>query len=477
MLDDEDLARTIHLHLQSLGPYIRAQDIVDFVKLPENMAKFKLKKSISLATAQRWMKKLGYRWTTTPTGQYVDGHERSDVVNYRQKVFLPRWMSIEERTRKWTADFADEDAGEQPQNLRTVVWFHDESTFYANDRRKLRWVHKNEKAVPRAKGEGASLMVTDFVSADYGWLRSLDKTKEARVIFKAGINREGYFTNEDILKQSTTAMDILAEYYPHEDHRFVFDNASTHLMRSGTALSARRMPKGTKAVGEFWGADLPVLDSDGKQVYQRDNTGKLTRKPLKNKVPMDDAQFKDGSPQKLYYPDDHSTHPGCFKGMAVLLAERGLVEESKLRYECPGFKCKPGATSCCCRRTLYSQPDFVAVESLLEAHCRSRNFGVLFLPKFHCELNFIEQCWGYSKRKYREFPASSKEADLEKNLLDALGMVSLVSMRKYACRAQWFMHAYHEGLDGKDAAWACKKYRGHRVIPSFLLASLDKPNA
>jgi hypothetical protein len=122
-------------------------------------------------------------------------------------------------------------------------------------------------------------MVTDFVSADYGWLRSPDKTKEARVIFKAGINRKGYFTNEDILKQSTTAMDILAEYYAHEDHELVFDNASTHLMRSGTTLSARRMPKGTKAVGEFWGADLLVLDSDGKQVYQHDNTGKQKESP------------------------------------------------------------------------------------------------------------------------------------------------------------------------------------------------------
>jgi len=90
MPDDEDLTQTIHLHLQSLGPYIQAQDIVDFVKLPENMAKFNLKKLISLTTAQRWMKKLGYRWTTTPTGQYVDGHEQSDVLNYCQKVFLPR---------------------------------------------------------------------------------------------------------------------------------------------------------------------------------------------------------------------------------------------------------------------------------------------------------------------------------------------------------------------------------------------------
>jgi len=42
-------------------------------------------------------------------------------------------MSIEEQTRKWMADFADEDTGEQPQNQHTVVWFHDESTFYANN--------------------------------------------------------------------------------------------------------------------------------------------------------------------------------------------------------------------------------------------------------------------------------------------------------------------------------------------------------
>ena len=190
------------------------------------------------------------------------------------------------------------------------------------------------------------------------------------------------------------------------------------------------MPKGTKKVGDFWGAVLPVLDSDGNQVYQRDDNGKLTRKPLKSKVRMDDATFKDGTPQSLYFSDDHATSPGCFKGMAVLLVERGLVTESKLRAECHGFKCQAGATACCCHRILYTQPDFVGVESVLEAHCYLWGFKVLFLPKFHCELNFIEQCWGYAKRKYREFPASSKEADLEKNLLAALEMVSLVSMRK-----------------------------------------------
>jgi hypothetical protein len=67
------------------------------------MLQFKLKKPISLSTAQQWMKHLGYWWTMTPSGQYVDGHKRKDVVDYRQKVFLPAWMSPEERTQRWKA--------------------------------------------------------------------------------------------------------------------------------------------------------------------------------------------------------------------------------------------------------------------------------------------------------------------------------------------------------------------------------------
>ncbi|KAK2459403.1 hypothetical protein APHAL10511_008579 [Amanita phalloides] len=175
---------------------------------------------------------------TSPGGQYVDGHERKDIVDYHQKSFLLRWMSIEEQTRKWKEDQLEENIQDQPQNHHIIVWFHNKSTFYANDCQKLSWVHKDETAVPHPKGEGASLMVSDFVSADSGWLHSPDKTKEACVFFKAGKNHEGYFTNKDILNQTTKAMDILAKFYPHEGHMFVFDNVTTHTVRSDTALSA-----------------------------------------------------------------------------------------------------------------------------------------------------------------------------------------------------------------------------------------------
>ena len=35
------------------------------------------------------------------------------------------------------------------------------------------------------------------------------------------------------------------------------------------------------------------------------------------------------------------------------------------------------------------------------------------------------------------------------------------------------MDAYQKGLTGKQAAWASKKYRGHRVIPDSILCELD----
>jgi hypothetical protein len=79
------------------------------------------------------MKHLGYRWTLAPGGQYVDEHERKDIVDYRQKKFLPRCMSLEEQTQKWKEDFLAEAIGEQPQNCRIIIWFHDKSAFYAND--------------------------------------------------------------------------------------------------------------------------------------------------------------------------------------------------------------------------------------------------------------------------------------------------------------------------------------------------------
>jgi hypothetical protein len=277
-INDEVLATDIKLHLQSIGKYVQAHDIVDYLKRPEVQERHGLKKTVSLATAQRWMFKLNYRWREEKKGQYVDGHERDDVVTYRQDVFLPLWKSFAYRLRNWKEDdmmVEEHDPDNHIGSRRVVVWFHDESTFYAHDRRDVRWVHLTEGAVPKPKGEGASLMVANFVSADYGWLQSEDGKESARILFKAGKGRDGYFTTENILAHATLAMDILDKHFPQDDHILVFDNATTHVKRADDAPAARDMPKNPSRT---WGPSVPVKDARGN--VMRDTGGK----PIKEKI-------------------------------------------------------------------------------------------------------------------------------------------------------------------------------------------------
>jgi hypothetical protein len=160
-----------------------------------------------------------------------------------------------------------------------------------------------------------SLMVADFVSADYGWLRSLNGKEEGCVLFKAGKAQDGYFTNEDILRQASTAMDILKMNYLSENHVLVFDNATTHLKWADNTLSALKMPKNTPKDRKNQGVDVAVVGDDGKAVYGAN--GKIR----KQKVRMGDAVFANSTPQSLYCAEDHETLPGVFKGMAVILEE------------------------------------------------------------------------------------------------------------------------------------------------------------
>ncbi|KAG2153113.1 uncharacterized protein EDB93DRAFT_1249026 [Suillus bovinus] len=226
------------------------------------------------------------------------------------------------------------------------------------------------------------------------------------------------------------------------------------------------MPKGPSAT---WGVPRTLKDTNGNTILGPD--GKL----LKEKIPMAEARLPNGNPQSLYFPDGHPK-AGFFKGMAQILVERGYANASKLHAKCKDFKCPTltnGEKACCCHRLMYVQPDFVNVESCLETLCRTRNFDVIFLLKFHCELNFIEQCWGFAKWLCRMKDRSSSEEVLEQNIIESLDAVPMESMQCFAMRSARFIDAYQKGLNGTQAAWAIKKYRGHRVLPQSIMEELD----
>jgi hypothetical protein len=149
-----------------------------------------------------------------------------------------------------------------------------------------------------------------------------------------------------------------------------------------------------------------------------------------------------------------------------------------------------GQINCCSCHVLYNQLDFVNAMSLLEETYGQQGFGVLFWPKFHCEVSMIESCWGAAKRYYRELPLSSSEQDLKKMCLpwwipslltQCDGMLFFTKLQliyslkgRYAMQCQRFIDAYCRGLNGKQAAWAAKKYRGHQVLLEKVLEDLEE---
>ncbi|KAG0708007.1 hypothetical protein DFH29DRAFT_979596 [Suillus ampliporus] len=407
----------IKLHFQSIGKYVSAQEIVNYLSDPEVQSCHGLSKTVSLATAQRWMHKLGYHWKEEEKGQYVDGHECEDVITYHQKVFMPLWESFQYFLQNWKEDdvMVEDDLDELPRHCQVVVWFHDESTFYAHDCCDVRWVHSTEGAVPKPKGEGASLMVAHFVSADYGWLQSEDGAETARILFKAGKGWDGFFTIDNIIAHAKLAMDILDKHFPHDDHILVFDNATTHVKCADDAPAARNMPKNPS---KTWGVVVTTKDAHGNVMVDANG------KPLKTKIQLANTHLTDSTPQSFYFMDGHEK-AGWFKGMAQILCEQGLDEEASLKLECPSFKCH-----------------IAAAISYLETVCEEHGFCVIFLPKFHCELKFIEMCWGFAKWVYHQFKLSSKEDDLECNVIAACDSISLQTMCKFAIRSRCFIDAY-----------------------------------
>lgn len=79
----------------------------------------------------------------------------------------------------------------------------------------------------------------------YIYLTHFTSIREARIIFKAGKNRDGFFDADDLLQQVDKAIDIFEGLTKGwAQGLFLFDNAPSHQKRAPDAISARHMVKG-----------------------------------------------------------------------------------------------------------------------------------------------------------------------------------------------------------------------------------------
>lgn len=370
-------------------------------------------RKISIETARQWMHKMGFQVLTAKKGSFVDGHEREDVVDYRKK-FLRRMIALGFLNRNNAP--TDEARNALPADLecppeeilnKTVVIFHDESTFQCNDDQPTFWGTKGTVAI-KPKHKGAGIMVSDFIDEKNGYLaltqEEYDVAKQtdpniwmqARAFLEYGESKEGYWTSEKFMEQIVMAVKIAEYKYPQDDGWkivWIFDHSSCHSAMADDSLDVNKMN----------------VNPGGKQRVMRDG-------------------WWGGKPQKMNYAI------GIPKGLRVVLEERDVDTR--------------GMNADQMRAILGSHPDFKGEKSTVERFLTEEKKHIAyFLPKYHPELNPIERVWAQSKR-YTKAYCKYNLPSLRKNVTPALESVSLESIQKHFRKVRHYMFAYLEGLPG-----------------------------
>jgi hypothetical protein len=390
---------------------------------------------ISSRTAQRWLNVLGLRFGKFEKGLYNDGHERSDVVRYRNG-FLQRMASYEKRMVQYVGDFMETAIQPEIQGDHRVLVLvtHDESCFGCNDGRNFCWLDENNRQI-RPKGNGRSVMVSAFLCECHGILKlneqqqqeNPDVPADSTIFLKPGANSEGYWKNSDLASQlQDKALPIFRVLHPNAGGLFIFDNSQNHHAKPPDALSVSKMNLKDGGTNQRLMRNGWYFDRQGNRVDQS------------------------------MVCDDGVTA----KGVMRVLKERGKWDGSLNAKEA--------------RKFLSEQPDFQEQREWLEEVITKGGCQIDFYPKYHCEFNYIEMFWGAAKAWCRSH-CTFNFNDHVVLVPQSLESVSLSKIRKFARKSYRYMDAYRindsggNSLTPRQIEYAVKKYRGHRKIPLRIL--------
>lgn len=186
-------------------------------------------------------------------GLYKDGHEREDVLEYRNQLFLPKFQELQPRMLEWdsegklihTVDEIWAMTGECP----LVVVTHDECIFHANDGLTHVWTLKDSMLL-RKKGHGQGIMLSEFITSSSQLTVPLSITDtqlasmglRRNAIESMEFGNDTWWTGEKLKDQVLNcAIPIFNLQFPGCQALFLFDNARNHDSYAFDALRANLM--------------------------------------------------------------------------------------------------------------------------------------------------------------------------------------------------------------------------------------------
>src|SRR6266498_1216446 len=200
-IDNEDVINNSLIFIRQNGGKITPKNYQEFINLVlfSQMEIVGKKGSISIQTARIWLKKIGLVPQSRKKGIYFDGHEREDVLEYH-KTFLEEMKKLEQFMPTFVGDEMIQINSEISANQQLhILITYDECLFYANDDCPIIWAPLEEPLF-RKKGQGKSIMVSDFLLETVGRLKLTSEQSlsnpnipnEACKYLRPGKNEEGW---------------------------------------------------------------------------------------------------------------------------------------------------------------------------------------------------------------------------------------------------------------------------------------------
>jgi hypothetical protein len=94
---------------------------------------------------------------------------KSKFVTYRH-AFIHRWADYKMWFQIWDTNGNPRPLSYLSDLCPLILITHNESVFFQNDEKTTCWSHQDSHPSPKPKGEGQSLMVSDFLTAEWGCL-------------------------------------------------------------------------------------------------------------------------------------------------------------------------------------------------------------------------------------------------------------------------------------------------------------------
>ena len=127
------------------------------------------------------------------------------------------------------------------------------------------------------------------------------------------------------------------------------------------------------------------------------------------------------------------------------------------------FGCDLALNGECCATALQSQPDFKEQKGWLQELLEQAGHSVVFYPKFHCELNFMER-FGCSAKYYTRENCGYSLNDLHETIPKAFESIPTATINRFYQHCTRIIDAYDDGLQYGTKEFASYVYKNHRQV-------------